>query len=183
MTALEVFEYFCGKYRIKPIIRYAYSVERPINWSKYHSVSWTNTGIDVNNLLSYRELFTKRFLSRGFRDLLYYMTSSVYYNMLKKSKKFKKASRRWDYFSKHNIIPKPSVIKVGDQITLKNHVSPYNVGTIVSINVTTCTALVLIDAGDRKRHVTISTLGTLVVNGVETEMEYAITERGKIVKE
>lgn len=125
MTAREIFEYFCGLNKIKPYVRDSFIKSKVINWSKYdknplNRVKSCKVCDDVNNLMTYSEYFDLQFSSHGFNDLLYYMTSYTYYGMLSKYPRFKRAARKWKYFTKHNIIPAYFDINVGDVIEVKN---------------------------------------------------------------
>ena len=193
MTAREVFEYFCGKYRIKPFIRKAYFEMKPIDWSVYMSGPRFFNGnysyaSDINNWLPFSKHFTNIFTAHGFNDMLYQVTSTAYYAYTRRYKKFSYAAKKWKYFSRHNIVVKESSLKIGDEVAmsrtwLNGNGSLKNITVkITSIDAETCSAIGTITDGSNKPYRIFFTR-PIVVNGENREIEYAIKERGKIVKE
>lgn len=190
MTAREVFEYFCGKHRIKPFIRKAYLEMKPIDWAVYMSSIHRHFGgnyvdsSDVNNLLPFSKHFMNIFTSHGFNDMLYQVTSTAYYTYTRRYKKFSYAAKKWKYFSRHNIVVKESSLKIGDEVVIsKTWASLKNITVkITSIDAETCSAIGMITDGSNKPY-RVFFARPIVVNGEKREIEYAIKERGKIVKE
>lgn len=193
MTAREVFEYFCGKHRIKPFIRKAYFEMKPIDWAVYMSSIHRrfngnySCASDINNWLPFSKHFMNMFTSHGFNDMLYQLTSTVYYTYTRRYKKFSYAAKKWKYFSKHNIVVKKSSLKVGDEVTMSKTWlcgGPLGGATvkITSIDAETCSAVGTMTDGSNKSYRVFFTR-PIVVNGEKREIEYAIKERGKIVKE
>ncbi len=193
MTAREIFEYFCGLNRIKPYVRDSFIKAKVVDWSKYdknrlNRVRSYKVCDDVNNMMTYSEYFNMQFLAHGFNDLLYYMTSYTYYGMLSKYPRFKRAARKWKYFTKHNIVPSYFDINVGDVVELRNR-SILNLRgkafTVIELDSDARIAK-LLPQGDKKRNAYFYYAAKYddiaKVNGKKTLPSYCIKIRGKIME-
>lgn len=193
MTAREIFEYFCGLNRIKPYIRDAFIRAKVVDWSKYdknklNRVRSCRVCDDVNNMMTYSEYFNMQFSSHGFNDLLYYMTSYTYYEMISKYPRFKRAVRKWKYFTKHNIVPSCFDINVGDVVALRSG-SVLNlrgvVFTVIELDSDSRIAK-LLPHGDRKRNTDFYYAAKYddiaKVNGKKISPSYSLKIRGKLME-
>ena len=194
MTERDVFEYFCGKYRVKAHIRKCYELLRPIDWGKmYCECGYMGAkSQDINYVIPFNKFFDTAFKGHGFKDLFWALTSYDHRRMSRAYPKFKYASNKWRYFYQHNIVLKPGCLNIGDKVHVK--IGGLGDGVVQDISIPTATAAVKFNREGRdkkKKYMFYNNNETLKINfnqlcnedGKPLNVEYAISERGKIVKE